>query len=458
MQKTGSKELLAEIGEYLPHFLKFGNIESFTKKIDKDLNIRNMKRLLRIHFVLSDDVIEFVELLPIRIRRIRTGVDRNSRKMIGAVKGKINWPKTYQYRYGETIKDETHFVVNQIQRNFNVPENLVLKELLGIIHSIVYGDLQPALSGKYSWIKEWISDDHLRRSIREVFLKNIYIRRISDEKRLFVHERIIVNAQKSRNVLYQKAARLLLKYRKLMKYELDPDEAQKLLKETFIAPGKEDVLFELYWTFKIISTLTNEKMKNVEFLILEPNNSQVAIWKDETYSYEIFHDSTANFSFNENWSQIQVPEKDGYLFRAAKVVEKHQELGHRFFIRGTGNSLWGGRPDIILIRTSIDNPIDIVVFIGEVKHTLDVSYAMQGLKELLEYMALLRKGIKGKYFQSKDDVFVSPDVRGWLFVDSMKEESFAKNLETRTIGTVSIVRTGEMIPLSMTERSNYEGY
>ena len=73
-------------------------------------------------------------------------------------------------------------------------------------------------------------------------------------------------------------------------------------------------------------------------------------------------------------------------------------------------------------------------------------------------MALLRKGIKGKYFQSQDDVFVSPDVRGWLFVDSMKEESFAKNLETRTIGTVSIVRTGEMIPLSMTERSNYEGY
>ena len=446
MEKIGSEELLAEIGAYLPHFLKFGKIDTFTKKIDPDLNIRDMKRLLRIHFVLSEDVIQFVELLPSRIRRIRTGIDRNSRKMVGEVKGKINWPKTYQYRYGETIKDETHFIVNQIQRNFNVAENLVLKELLGILHSIVYGDLQPALSGKYTWLKEWVSDDHLRKCINEVFLRNIYIRRISNEKGLKIHERMIVNARKSRNVLYQKSAELLLKYRKLMRYELDPTEAQTLLRRTFIAPGKVDVLFELYWTFQIILTLADERKKDVEFLILEPNNSQVAIWKDDKYSYEIFHDSTANFSFNENWSQIKVPDEDGYLLRAAKVVEKHQELGERFFKRGTGNSLWGGRPDIILIRTSLDDKNDVVVFIGEVKYTLDVSYALQGLKELLEYMALMKRINSREYYHHKDEVFKGMNIRGWLFTDAIEDAHLNSDIGEQTIGTVSVVRRGDQIP------------
>ena len=77
--KTPTDKLLEEISVDLNQFLKHGNLKSFSKKIDPNLNIDNIEKLLRIHFVLTTTnkesneigVIDFIEKLPEQLRRIK---------------------------------------------------------------------------------------------------------------------------------------------------------------------------------------------------------------------------------------------------------------------------------------------------------------------------------------------------------------------------------------------------
>jgi hypothetical protein len=80
-----------------------------------------------------------------------------------------------------------------------------------------------------------------------------------------------------------------------------------------------------------------------------------------------------------------------------KVFEKLEQMAQ---IK-SDKSLWGGRPDIILEKYGKDDKI-MSVFIGEVKYTDDWNYAIQGLKELLEYMALIKE--KGVYIENYDNL------------------------------------------------------
>ena len=69
-------------------FLKSGdiyNLTSFTQKIDPNLNINDIRKLLRIHFVLTYSntetkavVIDFIDCLSERIRRVKTTMKRET--------------------------------------------------------------------------------------------------------------------------------------------------------------------------------------------------------------------------------------------------------------------------------------------------------------------------------------------------------------------------------------------
>ena len=79
--KVLSEELLDEISDDLNQFLQYGNLTSFAKNIDPNLNIDNINKLLRIHFVLTQStdkgqvgVLDFVEELSQRLRRIKTTI------------------------------------------------------------------------------------------------------------------------------------------------------------------------------------------------------------------------------------------------------------------------------------------------------------------------------------------------------------------------------------------------
>ena len=442
MTKTTPDKLINEIGDNFNMFLKAGiRLETFSKKIDPELNINNLNKLLRIHFVLTGDVIDFVQALPKRVQRIKTTVDKRSRILNGEVRGRIEWDKTIKERGKCNYSDLTLFVCNQTEKNYNISENIVLKHLLSIIHSIVFEDLKPAIDKDYKWVESWTENQNkLKTTIRKVFLRNIYIKRITSDD-VELTERMIHSTSKSRNKIYRDAARLLLRYNKIMKHDLDSEEAKELLRNTFIKPERTEVLFELYWVIQMIEAKSGKELKDVKFNIIDGTNNIVAEWGAGDCIYRIYHDSNGSFQFLEKCEDVFkdiIVDKDGYLVREENVFRKWQEMCSEVFSLEKGDSFWGGRPDILLekYKNGSDNPEQ--VFIGEVKYTDSKEYAAQGLRELLEYMALIKSDIG--YFEEKEKIFESDKVNGYLFVDKID------NVKTQAHKNIKIIRFGDSIP------------
>ena len=372
-------------------------------------------KLLRIHFVLTKDdtennkigVIDFIENLSNRLRRIKTTVNKETELLDGEVRGRINWMNTISERCKRNPKEKFIFVCEKKEKDYNIAENLVLKRLLQIIHNIIYFDLKVAFENKYIWLGEWTDDEKkLKDTLNILFLKNVYLKRI-DLKKAIITDRMISRAKNSRNALYRDSANLLERYNKLMAYDLDPSESKELLNNTFIKPEKTEVLFELYWTIKIIN-----QFKNPAFHIIEPGSNIVADWEIDGYKYRIFHNSSGSFEFKEKIYELmaKLKDKDNYFGRELKVIEKIEEIAEI-----KPDSLWGGRPDILLEKYDDQNKL-ISIFIGEVKYTQNKEYAYQGLKELLEYMALIKQ--KGKYVDDYQNLFSeSCKIKGCLFLD-----------------------------------------
>ncbi len=93
--------------------------------------------------------------------------------------------------------------------------------------------------------------------------------------------------------------------------------------------------------------------------------------------------------------------------------------------------MWRGRPDIILEMRSNDQNL-IKVLIGEVKYTNDRTYAINGLRELLEYMALIKQG--DTYLESVNELFQQHQyVIGCLFTDIIQELALKSNTNVKAI-------------------------
>ena len=425
--KTQPEKLVSEIAKDFTTYLRRGaNFAPYTSEIDPNLNINGIEKLLRIHFVLTEStddypgVIDFVGSLRRRIRRIKTTVAKKSEELHGQVRGRIDWGSTLKSRSRSGFQDKTQFVCQQTKKNYKVPENLVLKRLLSVIYEIVTEDLKPALMNGdgYEWLDEWVSnDEELLKTLNSVFLRNVYLNRVELEEETLT-DRTINSVKKSRTKLYREAAALLERYRKLVNYEIKPEEAKELLKNTYIKPEKTEVLFEFYWLFKILNSF-----EEVKFNLVDGKNNVVAEWEDDKYRYRIYHDSTGSMNFQENLKDVELPEEDGYLYRQGKVIKKWQEVAEEAFgLEGT-DQLWGGRPDILLekYRKSKDSSEKLdQLFIGEVKYTESPDYAAQGLKELLEYMGFVKD--KEFYLSGPTKIFSDERVAGALFVDNLEEE------------------------------------
>jgi hypothetical protein len=420
--KAGVKVLLDEIAEDFTQYLKSGNLNigSFSKKIDPNLNIDNVEKLLKIHFVLTErrdknevGVIDFIDQLSERIRRIKTTVKKRTDLFKGEIKGRVCWKDTLNYRYNQNPKDKTLFICDRREKNYEISENLVLKRLLQVIHGIVYEDLRVAIEEKYEWVKGWtIEEEKLKEMLNRIFFRNVYLRRI-DLTNIKITDRMISRAKRSRQPLYREAATLLSRYRKLMNYEFDPEEAKKLLENTFIKPEKIEVLFELYWVIKIIK----DNFENPKFRLIVPGENVVAEWESGEYLYKIYHDSCGSFQFKESIRYLdeQLEDKDNYLGRELKVIEELERIAKKHL----QDTLWGGRPDIILEKYDAEGKI-VSLLIGEVKYTDDKAYAIQGLKELLEYIALIKES--GRYRVKYENLFENLEkIRGCLFLDTIAE-------------------------------------
>ena len=442
MAKASPEELLEAVAGDFHTYLRRGvRFEQVIGSAHADLNVDDIETLLRVHFVLteSDDngrvgVVDFMRQLEDRVRRLKTSTAPQSREYRGKVRGRIDWQQTVKSRAREGRLDEPVFVCTEPEEHYNIDENLVLKRLLTVIHEIVTEDLAHAIENPsgYAWLSSWTSPlgDLDRRSksavdvLQRVYERNVYLQRVEVGPES-VTERTIESVKRSRSAFYREAAQLLDRYRQLMQHELDADEAREILNHTLIAPEKTETLFELYWIFRIL-----DAFDAAQYRVLadwRENPSIVAQWQQDDSRFVLSHDSTGQaLTFSESIDSETI-EPDGYLYRLNEVLGRWQSLSEELLGRGGNNSLWGGRPDIVLERFEEDDDGEWVVedvFIGEVKYTQDVGYVATGLRELLEYMAFVRHSNgDGDYVEDPDDLLDSVSVCGLLFVDELNRDT-----------------------------------
>ena len=204
---------------------------------------------------------------------------------------------------------------------------------------------------------------------------------------------------------------------------LDEKEMGKLFSKTFIDMQDENKVFELYSIFKYLrGEFPIDKLK---YNILDGREESFARFEDESYLYEIYHDSIGRNGISFNIGRKEIEDSGNlYLERKLKILDKKATIYKELEDKNSSNNIWSGRPDLLIIKTDKTNNTIIQISIGEIKYTNDRNYMYTGLEELLEYMYL----IKNKNDLYIDDILIN----GILFVDNIK-------LKKKEFGEIKII-------------------
>lgn len=419
--KTPKEELIKEINDDLITYLKSGYFSPNTFLKNLNLNIENFERLIMLHFLLLDEVREYIKSLPFLIRTLKVSSSMNEQISREAIKGQINWQKTIKERLNVGYKDKTLFSVSERNKQYNTKENIVLKKFIEILYSIIHRELNMVDFEKYEWYKD---GKEINKIIRDIYERNIYLSKI-DVKNMKVTNRMLEDVKRNRNYIYYKTASLFKLYRDYLSLKVDENRLKELFEKTFIEIADENTLFELYWVIRIIKG----NAKDYKMYIMDGKENKVATWEDNTHLYTIYHDSAGS---NELMFKISVDEVKNssitseFLKRQLKVYEQFRIIGSKLFEdREIYENIWQGRPDIIIeVRNKETNKLKKVV-LGEVKYTTDKNYVLQGLRELLEYIYFL-KDQYGKFIYESSNKEI--EIKGILFTDKIKHECINNEL------------------------------
>lgn len=123
------EELTQDVFSYVMHG---GVPEDFAvNALAADIKNRfaDYSELVQIHFLLQEDVQNFVENLPDRVRSMKTETRRRSETRNGSIEGRIDWSETFRERNSRG-RNPALFVCETRNEHYNTPENMVLKRLL----------------------------------------------------------------------------------------------------------------------------------------------------------------------------------------------------------------------------------------------------------------------------------------------------------------------------------------
>lgn len=411
--KTDKNELIKSIGQDLLTYLKTGTIYPVPIISSFDFEIEDIEALISIHFLLTDEVEKFIFNLPENIRELKISTKTGHILRYLDIKGQIDWNRTINE--WQNTNDKLRYICKEKTREFSTPENIVLKEFLRIVSSICKKILKKyEATERKGWLKKIYE---IKQILNAVYDKNIYLAQVDD---YIINHRIVDKVKKSRKLIYRECANLLSKYNKLTQMNFDLKEVYQLLADTNIFPDEDNKLFELYWVVRILKECTSNK----KMYVMDGKNNLVAKWHDDYFVYELYHDSTGD---NELLFKISIDEILGinneYVERTLQVINEAKQYS-RIFIGNAGrerfDNLWGGRPDIIILKRRKTDGELIKLILCEIKYTNNKDYALQGLFELLEYVHYVKDKsghfINSQQYSNNDEV----QIQGFLFVDNIE--------------------------------------
>ena len=198
------------------------------------------------------------------------------------------------------MKTCSQFVCENRAEDYDIPENLVLKRLLAVIYETLSA-AEPYLRGEYEWVKQtWRGDEQLIEELTDLVERNVHVRRIREPETYEPTERMLTQAEQSRQDVYRQAAALLRKRRQL--FDGDADQLRELLNETAVTPDDEDTLFELFVLFRYIATIDEMREGAFSLQTISSGRQEVAKFEgDGETDIVVYHDNSArdrDVSFN----------------------------------------------------------------------------------------------------------------------------------------------------------------
>ncbi|MFB6296179.1 MAG: hypothetical protein ABEH66_04970 [Halobacteriales archaeon] len=382
-----------------------------------DERFDDYETLIRLHFVLRPDVVDFVEDLPKHLRQVKTQTENVSRTVRGQVEGRIDWNKTYRERYSTNPGDTSLFVCENRSENYDIDENIVLKRLLSVIYDTL-AECSEYLREDYEWVTDrWKDNLELVDRMTDIFERNVHVKRIRDPAEYEPTRRMIGRAADSRSDLYREAASLLTDYRESLRG--DENAILELLQETAITPDDDETLLELFVLFRYVEVI--ERLHDGEFRLrtIESGKQEVArIEADDDTEIVLYYDSSAGdrgLSFDST-----PPEGKSDLSRHEMVQRKSLETVRQYFENERFDSRTG-RPDVIVLE--IDRGDTREYLITEVKNSTRKETIREGITETVEYLAFLQQGSEFVFDRETD--FLGDGWNGVLVVQDIHDTETA---------------------------------
>jgi len=402
-----------------------------------DQRFEDYELLLDLHFILQEEVVDFVRSLPKRLRNIRTETESVSRTRRGTVDGHVDWNATVKKRYTESPRDGSLFVCRNRTEDYDIPENIVLKHLLSVIHTTVK-EAETYLRGEYEWVQEtWKGDEDLIDDLKRIVERNVHVRRIREPEFYEPTERMLMSAEASRQDIYREAGELLRNRESL--FAGDEDAIRSLLNQTAITPDDEHALFELFVLFRFVSTIQDLQDSSLQFKTIATGRQEVARLKGEK-EIILYHDNSAadrDLSFVSD-----IPDADDrVLSRTEKVQEVARSVASRYFTdRNFQNHT--GRPDVIVMEVIDENNNQNEYLIAEVKNSQRLDTIRKGIKETAEYLAFLRINDEFVFGEPDTEEYFGTGWNGLLVTQDL--ESQTMSLDNQDENEIKILQASEL--------------
>lgn len=422
MEKTDPDDLSELVTPELITYLGAGelNARRFAESINySGIEIADLSQLKQLHFTLYPDVVEYINRLQERLRRVKIEHSRKKESIHGEVRGPVDWRQTLQQRH--QTGDPALFVISNPEIELDIPENRVVKKLVAIIAEPLTEDIEGT---EQDWRNSWEDTDivELQRTLEH----NVYLDQLPDAKEIQLTDRDITQARRSRHRLYSKGAELYRLYDDLLNDRYEKEKVRSLLRETIVTPTKDHDLFELFCLFAQVRYFQSQ-YPGMELQRIEPGMDEIALLEKEDRRISIFYDQGGPIGFFEDLPTAEelteewtVPRP---IVRRQRALEHHESIVEKFLKQGKDHSYYQGRPDLVIAeyakqgdKTNLDR-----ITLGEIKYTRSDSTFSSGLRELMEYLYLASQAQNQEYLF--DETLTSENVRGVIFSDGVSTET-----------------------------------
>lgn len=405
------------------------------KPDDLDERFEDYRLLLDLHFILKEDVVDFVRKLPKRLRSISTETKTVSRTRRGTVDGHINWGATMKKRYSQNPSDSSLFVCDNRSEDYDTPENIVLKQVISVVYETIE-QAEQYIKQRYGWAQDtWRGEDELIDELKRIVERNVHVRRIRSPEFYEPTERMMIAAESSRQPIYQEAAELLRAREKL--FDGDPGEIKDLLNNTAITPDDDETLFELYVLFRFVSVLEAVRDQQAQFKPIRAGRKEVAKFAGDP-ELVLYYDQAATDRDISFVTEEDITERP--LCRSEKVQEIAYEVSCDYFGEEFDN--YTNRPDVIVLEIRDESTDTFEYLITEVKNSTNTGTIRTGIKEALEYLAFLRVDDDFVFGEDPGDNYFGSGWSGLLVVQDLERETTP--LEEQSDSEIKILQASEL--------------